>query len=231
VAAHLSDRQAQIVGGLARDVPWSGIDETTLTELYLEAVEWVSRHAAERIRSGWRRREHLERAVIAAFRHLAFKHWRTINAQKRRADRDAVELAPELHRHSRDAYAQLAETDVSDQAVARDWLAQLRGPVRDFWEPVLMEECTFQEAARRLALSKAEGQMLWRNGIEQLRRFRSLHEQGLVCALRAPAIAALRAEATDAVDVERAQAHLVCCAPCRLAYTGGRQRQLASCSS
>lgn len=225
VAAHLSERQAQIVGGLARRVPWVGIDETTLAELYLEAVELVSRHAAERNRSGWHRREHLERAVIAAFRHLALKHWRIAKAQKRQVDRDTVELTPELHGHSRDAYAQLAEADISDLAVARDWLAQLRGTVHDFWEPVLMEGCTFQDAADRLALPDHERQMLWRHGIEQLRRFRSLHEQRLVCRLRAPAIAALRAGATDPVDLERARAHLTCCPPCRLAYQSAAPRR------
>lgn len=107
--------------------PWARIDDATLAELYIEAVELVSRLAVDGNRSRWHRREHLERAAITAFRHAALQHWRTINAQKRRADRDAIELTPEFHARDHDAYTQLAEDNDCDQAIARDWLAQLRG--------------------------------------------------------------------------------------------------------
>ena len=94
VAEHLIDRMSRIVTGLARRTPWAGIDRETLDELYLSAAATVSRLAASGERTDWRTPRHLERAAIAAFRHEALAHWKTVNAQKRRGDRDAAPFDP-----------------------------------------------------------------------------------------------------------------------------------------
>ncbi len=195
-----------------------GIDEDTLTELYLAAAATVSRLAGSGRRADWRTARHLERAVIAAFRHEALGHWKSINAQKRRADRHAVSFDSERDGASHNPLERIFESDPRDELVARDWLAQLRGQVRDFWEPIILEGAQHKEAGDRLGVNKAQRQALYREGIEHLGRFRSLLEEGKVCQLRASAIVDLRAGTADAVTAERASAHLDCCLTCALQY-------------
>lgn len=221
VAEHLIDRMPRIVTGLARRTPWAGIDRETLDELFLSAAATVSRLAASGERADWRTPRHLERAAISAFRHEALAHWKTVNAQKRRGDRDAAPLDPERDGASDDPLNRIYEPDPREELVARDWLVQLRGDVREFWKPVILEGVEYKEAGDRLGLNKAERQAMYRQGIEHLGRFRRLLEEGRVCQLRAPAIAAYRAGTADAVTSERARAHLACCLPCALVHDAG----------
>jgi hypothetical protein len=220
VAAHLMARQPAIVRGLARRPPWAGVDDETLTELYLEAAALITRLAASGQRRDWRVRRDLERAVIAAFRHQALSHWKAVNAQMRRGDRDSTPFDPERHGAADDALARIFD-DPRDELVARDWLAQLRDQVRTFWEPVILEGKQLKESGDALGLTKAQRQALYRDGIEQLARFRALAAEGLTCQLRAPAITALRAGTAGPVDTERAQAHLACCLACALVHEPG----------
>lgn len=221
VAEHLIERMPAIVTGLARRTPWAGIDRETCDELYLSAAATVSRLAAAGDRPDWRTPRHLERAVIAAFRHEALAYWKAVNAQKRRGDREAAPFDPEHDAPTDDPLNRLYESDPREELVARDWLAQLRGEVREFWEPVVLEGVEYKEAGERLGVDKARRQALYRDGIEHLGRFRQLLEEGRVCQLRAPAIAAYRAGTADAVTAERARAHLACCLPCALVHEAG----------
>ena len=221
VAEHLLDRMPAIVTGLARRTPWAGIDRETCDELYLSAAATVSRLSAAGERPDWRTPRHLERAVIAAFRHEALAHWKTVNAQKRRGDREAAPFDPERDAPADDPLNRLFEPDPREELVARDWLAQLRGEVREFWEPVVLDGIEYKEAGDRLGVDKARRQALYRDGIEHLTRFRRLLEEGRVCQLRAPAIAAYRAGTADPVTAERARAHLASCLPCALVHEAG----------
>lgn len=221
VAEHLIERMPPIVNGLARRTPWVGIDRETCEELYLSAAATVSRLSAAGERPDWQTPRHLERAVIAAFRHEALAHWKTVNAHKRRGDREAASFDPEHDAAADDPLNRLFEPDPREELVARDWLAQLRGEVREFWEPVVLEGVEYKEAGDRLGVDKARRQALYRDGIEHLTRFRRLLEEGRVCQLRAPAIVAYRAGTADAVTAERARAHLASCLPCALVHEAG----------
>jgi DNA-directed RNA polymerase specialized sigma24 family protein len=221
VAEHLMERMPPIVNGLARRTPWAGIDRETLDELYLSAAATVSRLAASGRRADWGTIGHLERAVIAAFRNEALAYWKTVNTKKRRGDRDAAPFDPDRDAPSEDPLNRLYEPDPREELVARDWLAQLHGEVREFWEPVILEGIEYKEAGERLGVDKARRQALYRKGIEHLSRFRQLLEEGRVCELRAPAIRAYRAGAADPVTAERARAHLACCLPCALVHEAG----------
>jgi DNA-directed RNA polymerase specialized sigma24 family protein len=141
-------------------------------------------------RADWRTPRHLKRAAIAAFRHEALAHWKAVNAQKRRSDRDAAPFDPERDGPTDDPLNRLYEPDPREELVARDWLVQLRGDVREFWKPVILEGVEYKEAGDRLGLNQAERQAMYRQGIEHLGRFRRLLDEGRVCQLRAPAIAA-----------------------------------------
>jgi hypothetical protein len=217
VAAHLMQRREPIVRGLAHRTPWSGIKADTLNGLYSEAAAIISRIAASQYRRDWRTHADLERAVIAAFRHQALHHWRSVNAAKRRGDRDAVEFDPERHARSEEVLASIFDANPHEELVARDWLAQLDGEVRQFWR-LLLDGVSFTDAGDRLGLSYAQSKVHHRAGLEQFARFRALQEAGKVCHLRAGAIAAYRSGTADAITAERAQAHLACCLACALVH-------------
>lgn len=217
VAAHLLDRRAAIMRSLARLSPWGGIDRDTLEGLYVEAAAKVARLAGTQQRRDWRTRRDLERAMIAAFRFEAQHYWRSVKAEKRRGDRDAVPFDPDDHAEAEDLLARIFDSSPHEELVARDWLAQLQGQVRAFWA-LLLEGVSFTRAGERLGLSYRECQALYRAGLEQLGRFRALQEGGKVCQLRAPAIAAMRAGTADELTAERARAHLACCLPCALVH-------------
>jgi hypothetical protein len=211
-------RQTPVTRGLARRSPWAGIDADTLDELYLSAAATISNLADSGSRHAWQTARDLERAVIAAFRHEALSHWKIVNAQKRRGDRDAVAFDPERDGASRSELELILESDPREELVARDWIVQLHGQVRAFWEPVILDGVDYKQAGDRLGLSKAQRQAMYREGIEHLGRFRALVEEGRVCQLRAPAIAAYRDGTADPVVAERARAHLDCCLSCALTH-------------
>lgn len=203
--------------GLRHRTPWRGIEEETLKELYDEAVTTVAQLAASQQRRDWRTRAHLERAVIAAFRHQAQHHWRHFNAMKRRGDRDAVEFDADLHGATDEVLTRIFDVNPHDALVARDWLAQVDGDVRDFWR-LLIDGASFRHAGEELGLTYAECKVHQRVGLEQFARFRTLQEEGKVCQLRASAIAAYLAGTADAPTAERAEAHLACCLACALVH-------------
>jgi len=155
--------------------------------------------------------------MIAAFRFEAQHYWRNVKAEKRRGDRDAVPFDVDEHAEGEDLLARMFDAGPHEELVARDWLAQLQGEVRAFWA-LLLEGVSFTQASERLGLSYRECQVLYRAGLEQLGRFRTLQAGGMVCQLRAPAIAALRAGTADELTAERARAHLACCLPCALVH-------------
>lgn len=217
VASHLLQRRYAIMRGLRHRTPWRGIEEETLKELYDEAVTTVAQLAASQQRRDWRTRAHLERAVIAAFRHQAQHHWRHFNAMKRRGDRDAVEFDADLHGATDEVLTRIFDVNPHDALVARDWLAQVDGDVRDFWR-LLIDGASFRQAEEELGLTYAECKVHQRVGLEQFARFRTLQEEGKVCQLRASAIAAYLAGTADAPTAERAEAHLACCLACALVH-------------
>ncbi len=231
VAAHLMDRQTQIVRGLARRSPWVGLDDETMDSCFGHAAAVVVKVAVSGQRSQWRTPKDLERAVVAAYRHQALAHWKCVNAQSRQGERFVVSFDPERHA-SEDAPIDRLFEQPDLFAIERDLLAEVVDEQgHAFWTIVLREHATFKQAGDRLGMTKANVALSTRAGRKLFNDYLERRASGELCRDRTLDILACRAGLIEAQRAERAEAHLECCYACALVHeptTSAIQRGILS---
>ncbi|MCW3011142.1 MAG: hypothetical protein JWO90_1546 [Solirubrobacterales bacterium] len=231
IAAYLLDRQRQIVRGLGRRSPWAGMDDETLDSCYHHAAAVIAKVAEDGQRADWSKPQDLERAVVSAFRHQAYDHWKRVNAQHRQADRHTVPFDPERHAPDDTPLDRLFEQP-DLHTIKRDLLSELQDPrLRQFWTVVLTEEISFRAAGDRLGLSKVAVSACTKQGRAAFAGYLSRRASGQLCRDRTLDIAAHRAGIEDLARTERALAHLESCYACALVHeprTSAIQRGILS---
>ncbi len=218
IADYLMSIRRRLLRALARRTPWAGLDAETLESCYSHGAAVVVRLAVSGGRVEWRGAKDLERAQIAAFRHQALDHWKRVNAESRRGDRDSVAFDPNLHSPEASPIERLFEQP-DLHVVQRDLLAELDDlQLKRFWSAILNDSATFKEAGDALGLTKREVAASTRVGRTRFAGYLDRREAGELCRDRARDIARVKAGTCDADQRERAEAHLQCCYACALVF-------------